>query len=162
MKNKSISLFNKYIKINKSIIKNKIKLFSSKYYFDDKTIKKKELIDNNIVTIHFKFDNKEFNKNISVKAKIGDSLLDVYTQYNFNNMGVCGGQLSCATCHCVLPKELFDQTQELSYEEEDLLDTAYGTEDNSRLGCQITITKCFDNKVIRIPDKESNNKENIL
>lgn len=52
--------------------------------------------------------------------------------------GACGGELSCSTCHVLLPESVYEELGEVDEEEEDMLDLAYGFEEGrSRLGCQI-------------------------
>ena len=138
-------------------------LSTNKYSFDNKEKETKE-IDNdndNKVNIFFKFIGDEFNKDKLVKAEIGKNLLDLFAENNFINIGVCGGQLACATCHCILPESLYDKNQIKSCEEEDLIDTAICNEETSRLGCQVTITKDFDNQTIILPSN-SEKRNNLM
>lgn len=44
-------------------------------------------------------------------------------------LGACGGELACSTCHLVFEKELFEKLPEISEEEEDMLDLAWGLTD---------------------------------
>lgn len=44
-------------------------------------------------------------------------------------IGACGGELACSTCHLVFEKELFEKLPEISEEEEDMLDLAWGLTD---------------------------------
>ncbi|KAL0265531.1 UNVERIFIED_CONTAM: hypothetical protein PYX00_010924 [Menopon gallinae] len=67
--------------------------------------------------------------------------------------GVCEGSLACSTCH-LTKKNL--ENGELSEDEEDLLDMAPEVEPNSRLGCQIIITKEMENMVLKIPSSTRN------
>ena len=41
-----------------------------------------------------------------------------------------------------------------SLDEEDMLDLAFGLEDNSRLGCQITMSDELDGLKVRLPDDD--------
>jgi len=52
--------------------------------------------------------------------------------------GTCGGMALCASCHCYIESE--HTLPEMSEDEEDMLDSAFYVEDNSRLACQIQIT----------------------
>lgn len=40
--------------------------------------------------------------------------------------GACGGELACSTCHLIFEKEVYDALPEVSEEEEDMLDLAWG------------------------------------
>uniref|UniRef100_K3W9Y4 2Fe-2S ferredoxin-type domain-containing protein n=1 Tax=Globisporangium ultimum (strain ATCC 200006 / CBS 805.95 / DAOM BR144) TaxID=431595 RepID=K3W9Y4_GLOUD len=92
----------------------------------------------------------------TVAATLGQSLLDVAHENDIELEGACGGELACSTCHLVFEKELFEKLPEISEEEEDMLDLAWGLTDTSRLGCQIKVTKDLEGTTVRVPD-ESNN-----
>jgi ferredoxin len=96
--------------------------------------------------------------------------------------GACGGELACSTCHLIFEKDVFDQLPEISEEEEDMLDLAWGltetyaalrgrpgvvpdalsspvhlTEDcRSRLGCQIKVSKVLEGATVHVPDDSDN------
>jgi ferredoxin, 2Fe-2S len=66
----------------------------------------------------------------------------------------CGGACACATCHVYVdpaweskltPKEDMEQT---------MLDFAQDVEPNSRLSCQIKVTKDLDGIVVRMPKSQ--------
>ena len=40
--------------------------------------------------------------------------------------GACGGELACSTCHLIFEKDVYDALPEISEEEEDMLDLAWG------------------------------------
>jgi ferredoxin len=66
--------------------------------------------------------------------------------------GACEGQLACSTCHIYVDEKYFKLLPEMEEEEEDMLDLAWGLEDNSRLGCQIKMTPALDGLTITIPE----------
>ncbi|POM69952.1 2Fe-2S ferredoxin [Phytophthora palmivora] len=92
----------------------------------------------------------------TVKAEEGQSLLDVAHENDVELEGACGGELACSTCHLVFEKRIFDNLPEISEEEEDMLDLAWGLTDTSRLGCQIPVTKEMEGMTVRIPDEADN------
>jgi len=51
----------------------------------------------------------------------------------------CEMSLACTTCH-VIVKEGFDDLEESSEEEDDMLDKAWGLSATSRLSCQVVMT----------------------
>ena len=53
--------------------------------------------------------------------------------------GTCGGMALCASCHCYINSE--HELRAPSEDEEDMLAQAFFVEGNSRLSCQIKITK---------------------
>ncbi len=62
--------------------------------------------------------------------------------------GTCGGMALCASCHCYIQTE--HQLGSPSEDEEDMLDQAFFVEENSRLSCQIPITKEIDGLTIKL------------
>ena len=85
--------------------------------------------------------------------------IEAPTDMNFNVMeickaselpvkGTCGGMALCASCHCYIESE--HELSEMSEDEEDMLDQAFFVEDNSRLGCQISLTDEMDGLVVRL------------
>lgn len=69
--------------------------------------------------------------------------------------GACGGSMACATCHVYVHpdwvKKVEAEDNEKTFEEEDILDTAFDIRDTSRLGCQIKITDALDGLVVALP-----------
>ncbi|KAL3669616.1 hypothetical protein V7S43_005001 [Phytophthora oleae] len=92
----------------------------------------------------------------TVTADEGQTLLDVAHENDVELEGACGGELACSTCHLVFEKRIFDDLPEISEEEEDMLDLAWGLTDTSRLGCQIAVTKEMEGMTVRIPDEADN------
>ena len=76
------------------------------------------------------------------------NLMDVLRSYDFIE-GACGGMCLCATCHCYI---LSDNLNLLNKEDEEdgMLDQLFSVKENSRLACQITLTKELDNITIQI------------
>ncbi len=86
-----------------------------------------------------------------VEAPVGMSILDVAHKFGIDIEGACGGQCACATCHVMLPEELYSKYPPVSDEESDMLDLAADVSDTSRLGCQVRITEDFDQVEIKLP-----------
>jgi len=71
---------------------------------------------------------------------------------NNNILGIdaeCAGCCSCATCHVVLKNKL-DTVPRAQGDEAELLSFVPGTEDNSRLSCQILIDDSLDTLVVEV------------
>lgn len=64
-------------------------------------------------------------------------------------IGICGGMAMCASCQCYVQSH-HHLLPEKSYEEEDMLDQAFFVEENSRLSCQIPITKELEGLEIKL------------
>lgn len=62
--------------------------------------------------------------------------------------GTCGGMALCASCHCYVLSD--NELPESSEAEEDMLDQAFFVEDNSRLCCQLHLTKELDGLVVKL------------
>ncbi len=103
---------------------------------------------------------------ISIKDRQGEvHEVEAPTDMNFNMMeiskanelpvkGTCGGTASCASCHMyVLSDTALPAPSE---DEEDMLDSAFFVEDNSRLGCQIYLSNDMDGLAVELaPEDES-------
>ncbi|XP_001922722.2 adrenodoxin [Danio rerio] len=103
------------------------------------------------VTVHFL--NRD-GKRITVKASIGESLLDVVVDrdLDIDGFGACEGTLACSTCHLIFEEDVYKKLGPVSDEEMDMLDLAYGLTDTSRLGCQVCLRKDLDGMILRVPD----------
>ncbi len=66
--------------------------------------------------------------------------------------GDCGGQCACATCHVFIEPEWQSKTGARTEPESAMLEFADGTKPNSRLGCQIEVTKALDGLTVRMPE----------
>jgi len=86
-----------------------------------------------------------------VEAPVGLSVLEVAHKYGISIEGACEGSLACSTCHVIVDGDHFDQLDEPSEAEEDMLDLAFGLEETSRLGCQIIMTEELDGLEVRLP-----------
>jgi 2Fe-2S ferredoxin len=93
---------------------------------------------------------------IEVSTAVGDSVLDVARENNIAIEGACEGSMACSTCHVIVDKSWYRKLEELSEDEEDMLDLAFGLTRTSRLGCQIEITEELDGLVVALP-KETRN-----
>ena len=108
-----------------------------------------------IPTIKVHFIGKDEQK-ASFDAPIGLSLLEVAHKHAVEIEGACGGALACSTCHVIVDDSFFDQIEEASSEEEDMLDLAFGLTRTSRLSCQIILTKELDGLTVRLPNATRN------
>lgn len=102
-------------------------------------------------TVNITFQDS-LEKEHTVPAEVGKSLLDVAHDNNIELEGACGGELACATCHLIFSQEMYDTLPEKEPEEDDMLDLAFELTDTSRLGCQICVRKDMEGMIVRIPD----------
>ena len=92
----------------------------------------------------------------TVEVEEGTTLLEAAHLYDIPLEGACEGSLACATCHVIVAAEWFDKLEEITEEEEDLLDTAFGLTATSRLGCQIVMTDALDGLRVTVPEYSVN------
>lgn len=72
-----------------------------------------------------------------------DAALDNKVSINYN----CGGNCACSTCH-VIVESGFETLNEITEDEQDMLEEADHLTDRSRLACQAIVT---EDLVVRIP-----------
>lgn len=70
--------------------------------------------------------------------------------------GACEASLACTTCHVYVKEEYLDKLPEADEKEDDLLDMAPFLKSNSRLGCQIVLTKELDGIELKLPQATRN------
>ena len=89
---------------------------------------------------------------ISVPTDMNLNLMEVCKGFELPVEGVCGGMAMCASCQVyVLTDEHFGERND---DEQAMLDEAYFVEENSRLGCQIPITKDLDGLKVALAPEE--------
>ncbi|HMC01056.1 MAG TPA: hypothetical protein VKN14_08485 [Flavobacteriaceae bacterium] len=70
------------------------------------------------------------------------NLMEIVRSYELEpegTVGICGGMVMCASCQCYV--ESNHELPEIQDEEEAMLSEAFYVKGNSRLGCQIQLTK---------------------
>ena len=87
-----------------------------------------------------------------VEAPEGISLLEAAHQNDIDLEGACEGSLACSTCHVVVAEDWFDNLEEPTEDEEDMLDLAFGLTHTSRLGCQIAMSPELDGLKLTVPE----------
>lgn len=91
-----------------------------------------------------------------VEAPVGLSVLEIAHRNDIDLEGACEGSLACSTCHVVVEPKWFDELDDPTEEEEDMLDLAFGLTHTSRLGCQIRMTEDLDGLVVTLPSATRN------
>lgn len=99
---------------------------------------------------------------VEVFGNEGDSILEIaHAPENADKLyleGACEGALACSTCHVIVEDDWFNKLDEATNDEEDMLDLAWDLQSNSRLGCQIRLTRELDGIVLRLPSGSRNIK----
>lgn len=75
----------------------------------------------------------------------------IICRYGIEIEGACDASCACSTCHVYVDEKYISKLPEASEAEEDMLDMAPLLKPNSRLSCQILLTKELDNIVIILP-----------
>lgn len=74
----------------------------------------------------------------------GENLMEVARNVTEEVEAMCGGCLSCATCHVYVDTEFFDRVPPPETAEKELLDFSEHRKPNSRLACQIYLNSSMD------------------
>lgn len=93
---------------------------------------------------------------VPVKGKVGDNALYLAHRYQIPMEGACEASLACTTCHVYVHDEFGNKLPEALEKEEDLLDMAPYLKENSRLGCQIILTKELEGLELALPKATRN------
>jgi 2Fe-2S ferredoxin len=92
----------------------------------------------------------------TVESRAGISLMQNIRNAGIDEMqAICGGSLSCATCHVyvdTLPEGA--ELPPVSRDEEDLLEASDFLEDNSRLACQLIFGPQLDRVRVTIAPED--------
>jgi 2Fe-2S ferredoxin len=89
-----------------------------------------------------------------VQGEAGLSVMEAIRENGFDELlALCGGCLSCATCHVHVDPDWIDRLPAMQPDEDDLLDTSDHRVATSRLSCQIKFGPELDGLRVRIaPD----------
>ncbi|QJC27581.1 rhodocoxin [Anaplasma platys] len=93
------------------------------------------------------------------EAYEGETLLTLAHRNKVDLEGACEGSMACSTCHLIVAPEWYgkvEECNELTDNENDMLDMAFGLTETSRLGCQIVMTKELDGLCVMLPGETRN------
>lgn len=85
---------------------------------------------------------------IEVPLGIDLNLMEVCKASELPVDGTCGGMALCASCHIYVESD--HELDEAGEDEEIMLDQILFVEDNSRLGCQVKVTKEIHDLKVRL------------
>jgi len=91
------------------------------------------------------------DQEIPIRGKVGDNVMYLAHRHKIEIEGACEASLACCTCHVYVDHAYFDCLPDPKEEEEDMLDLAPFLQENSRLGCQIILTKELEGVKLTIP-----------
>lgn len=89
---------------------------------------------------------------IDAPIDMGMNLMEICKAYELPVEGTCGGMAMCASCQCYV--ESAHTLPEKGDEEEAMLSEAFYVKENSRLGCQISITEALDGLKITLAPED--------
>lgn len=93
---------------------------------------------------------KNDGSEVSVKANEGQTLLEVAHENGIQISSPCEGNLACGQCHVIIDENFFSKLEAPSEREQDILDFLPNGEENSRLACQVKITKNLDGMKVKV------------
>ncbi|XP_053987831.1 adrenodoxin-like protein 1, mitochondrial [Hylaeus anthracinus] len=139
--------------VNKLTITPNYKIHTSKYCFHGEYEMQDPKSEAEVVNVTF-ID--KTGKRIPVRGKVGDNALYLAHRYGIEMEGACEASLACTTCHVYVHHDYIDKLSIAEEKEEDLLDLAPFLKENSRLGCQIILTKDLDGIELELPQATRN------
>lgn len=87
-----------------------------------------------------------------VEAHLGDTVMQTAVDNLISGISAeCGGGCSCATCHVVVDETWIAEVGPAEDVEKDLLESLDNFSPNSRLCCQIEVTRSLDGLRVSIP-----------
>ncbi len=89
-----------------------------------------------------------------IQGRPGDSLMEVLREHEWGVAAICGGLLSCGTCHVYMDAEWLGKFPPKDPEELDLLEAFDSARQNSRLSCQLPLQEIHDGLALTIAPDE--------
>ena len=86
---------------------------------------------------------RDGNKQI-LEGDTNNTLMEIIRDEDLEIEAACGGCCACATCHVYVDNKWIDKLEPKNEEEESMLDQAFYVKENSRLSCQIQLSKDLD------------------
>jgi ferredoxin len=104
------------------------------------------------ITLHVT-DREGAEHSILAPTDMSMNVMEVLKANDFPIQAVCGGMAMCATCQCYIESD--HELPEMSYEEDGMLEDVYMIrKDNSRLTCQLPVTKELNELKLTIAPEE--------
>ncbi|KAM4888967.1 ferredoxin-2, mitochondrial isoform 2-T2 [Thomomys bottae] len=90
-------------------------------------------------------------RRIPASGRVGDDVLHLAQRHGVDLEGACEASLACSTCHVYVSAAHLDLLPPPEEREDDMLDMAPLLQENSRLGCQIVLTRELDGAEFTLP-----------
>jgi len=95
-------------------------------------------------------------ESFSIEVQNGLTVMEGAVQNDIPGIDAdCGGGMACATCHVYVKDDWLNKLPKKEDGEEDMLDMAFEPKTNSRLSCQLVVSKELDGLVVDIPSKQT-------
>jgi len=116
------------------------------------------MAENSSIRVYFIEGEKSTEINVNLSDNLADnpSILEVAHSHDISLEGACEGSLACSTCHVYFDQEVYDDLDDPTEAEDDMLDLAFGLTATSRLGCQIKLSLEHDGMKIYVPAESRN------
>ena len=90
-----------------------------------------------------------------IEGKAGRSLMENLRAGGIEEvLALCGGCMSCGTCHVYVAEDWLPALPPMSDDEDDLLRVSDGRQANSRLSCQIRLTEALDGIAVTVAPED--------
>ncbi len=91
----------------------------------------------------------------TIEAEEGSNLMTAAIENGVEGiLGDCGGACACATCHCYIDDTHSATIPDADEIEQSMIEFAADPKENSRLGCQVTITREMSGLVVHLPESQ--------
>ncbi|MEZ4777099.1 MAG: 2Fe-2S iron-sulfur cluster-binding protein [Bacteroidia bacterium] len=101
-----------------------------------------------MISIHIE-DRDGTKRTLEIEENPSGSLMEILTAENFDVPAICGGIAGCGTCHIAILKggETLESPEE---DEVFMLDSLSNYTPQSRLSCQLPLTRSLDGAEIKV------------
>jgi ferredoxin, 2Fe-2S len=89
-----------------------------------------------------------------VEATAGLKLMEILRELEYGVAAICGGMLSCGTCHVYIDAEWTQRLRAPMPDERELLNELTRAKSESRLSCQIEVDDAMDGLRVAIAPDE--------
>ena len=91
-----------------------------------------------------------------ILVPIGDSVMEGAISHGIDGIvAECGGACQCGTCHVYVDEMFLPLLEPIQENEDEMLNTTFSPRrPNSRLGCQIRVTKQLEGLIVRTPEAQ--------
>ncbi len=86
----------------------------------------------------------------ALDAVEGWRVMEIIRDHGLLMKAECGGSCACATCHIYVGEGWLSKLEQMSDEEESMLDEAFDVTQGSRLSCQIIMSEALDGLKLRL------------